>query len=376
VAVSAIVAAGVAASPLAQARPAASFVGGFSTVSTIASTVPTTGPGKGDVNPYGVAVVGHSQGKLVKGNILVSNFNNAANQQGTGTTIVSVSPKGSVHLFAQISASHLPGACPGGIGLSTALSILNGGWVVVGSLPTSAGDPATSKAGCLLVLNSEGKVVTTFSGHGINGPWDMTAVNFGRVAELFVTNVLNGTVDAAQDAGVVPSQAAGPTVNRGTVLRLVVSTPSRGHAVPRLLGTTVIGSGFGERTDPAALVIGPTGVGVGRHGTLYIADTLGNKIKAIPDALFRRHSDGTGYTVSAGGFLNAPLGLAIGPRGDILTVNSGDGNLVETTPGGVQVAHRTITPGGAGALFGLAVAPHGTGVYFVDDSVNTLALLH
>ena len=39
--------------------------------------------------------------------------------------------------------------------------------------------------------------MTTFSGHGINGPWDMTAVNLGRVADLFVTNVLNGTVRAA-----------------------------------------------------------------------------------------------------------------------------------------------------------------------------------
>ena len=132
VAVSAIVAAGVVASPLAQAQPAA-FVSGFSTVTTVASAV----PGNGDVNPYGVAVVGHSQGKLVKGNILVSNFNDAANQQGTGTTIVSISPHGAVHLFAQISASHLPGKCPGGIGLTTALSILNGGWVVVGSLPTT-----------------------------------------------------------------------------------------------------------------------------------------------------------------------------------------------------------------------------------------------
>ena len=29
-----------------------------------------------------------------------------------------------------------------------------------------------------------------------------------------------------------------------------------------------------------------------------------------------------------------------------------------------------------GALFGLAVAPHGKGVYFVDDDTNTLNLLH
>jgi hypothetical protein len=354
------------ASPLAQAQPA-SFIGSFGQPVTVSTTVPDN---IGDVNPYGVAVVGHSQGKLVKGNILVSNFNNSANQQGTGTTIMSITPGGSKSVFAQISAKGLPSACPGGIGLTTALSILGNGWVVVGSLPTTGGDPATSKAGCLLVLNSWGKVVTTFSGHGINGPWDMTAVNFGRYSELFVTNVLNGTVDAALDAHVVPSMTAGPTVFRGTVLRLVVTTPDDG--VPRLLDSDVIGSGFGEHTDPAALVIGPTGVGVGPNGTLYVADTAANRITAIPNALSRQDSDGTGKVVTSGGDLNGPLGLAIAPNGDVLTVNSGDGNLVETTPGGHQVAEDTITQGGGGALFGLAVAPHGSGIYYVDDSVNTL----
>ena len=372
VAVSAIIAAASAAAPQARAQDAA-HAGGFGTVTTIASTVPPNG----DVNPYGVAVVGHSQGKLVRGNILVSNFNNSANQQGTGTTIVSISPSGKTSVFAQISAKGLPGACPGGIGLTTALSILNGGWVVVGSLPTTKGDPGTSKAGCLLVLNSWGKVVETFSGHGINGPWDMTAVNFGKVAELFVTNVLNGTVAAAKAAGIDPTMTAGPTVNRGTVLRLVVTTPS-GYRAPRLLAVDVIGSGFGEHTDPAALVVGPTGVGIGRDGTLYVADTVGNRITAIRHALWRVRSAGTGRTVTAGGFLNGPLGLAISPGGNILTVNSGDGNLVVTTPGGRQVAHATLdssgSPPGAGALFGLAVVPGGKGIYFVDDATNTLNL--
>ncbi len=101
-----------------------------------------------------------------------------------------------------------------------------------------------------------------------------------------------------------------------------------------------------------------------------------NRITAIPDALFRARDDRTGRAVSAGGFLNGPFGLAIAPGGDILAANSGDGNLVEITPGGIQVADPKVTGGGAGALFGLAVAPHGNGVYFVDDSVNTLDLLH
>ena len=75
-----------------------SFIGHFHKISTIASTV----PGNGDVNPYGVAVVGRSQGILHRGSVLVSNFNNKANLQGTGTTIVQVSPGGSRTTFARI----------------------------------------------------------------------------------------------------------------------------------------------------------------------------------------------------------------------------------------------------------------------------------
>ena len=55
----------------------------LNTITRVASTVPANG----DVNPYGVALVLRSRGSLVKGHILVSNFNNSANLQGTGTTI-------------------------------------------------------------------------------------------------------------------------------------------------------------------------------------------------------------------------------------------------------------------------------------------------
>ncbi len=340
-----------------------SFIGP-KTVSFVSSTVPADG----DVNPYGVAVVPRSSGKLVQGHILVSNFNNSANLQGTGTTIVDIAPDGTQTQFARIRASSLPGPCPGGVGLTTALTVLKKGWVIVGSLPTQDGTAATAKAGCLLVLNNQGRVVETFSGTRfnvrINGPWDMTALDLGSLAELFVSNVLNGTV-----------AAGGNVVNRGTVVRIVLSIPDIGK--PQELLRTVIGSGFEERTDPAALVIGPTGLGLARNGTLYLSDTLPSRIAAIPNAVLRFNSAGTGTSVSQGGGLNQPLGLAIAPNGDILTVNAADGNIVETTPGGSQVAVKTIDTSGAGAgtLFGLAVVP-GTGVYFVDDGDNTLDLLH
>ena len=359
----ALLAVGVAVAPAAGASTTSSFVGGFHKIATIASTVPKNG----DVNPYGVAVVARSKDRLHRGDVLVSNFNDKANTQGTGTTIVEVAPNHAVRVFAQINAAHLPGACPGGVGLTTALSILGNDWVVVGSLPTVAGNPATAKAGCLLVLNSDGRVVETLHGHGINGPWDMTAVNGRFASALFVTNVLNGTV-----AG------NGKTVHRGTVLRLIVTTPA--HGLPRLIADTAIGSGFPEQTNSSALVIGPTGVGLGRNGTLFVADTLGNRIAAIPNALLRGHSAGTGLTVSRNGALKGPLGVAIAPNGDILAVNSLNGNLVEIKPDGSQVAVKKLdtsgSPAGAGALFGLAVAPYGDGVYFVDDATNTLDLLH
>jgi hypothetical protein len=347
-------------------RAATSFVGSFNTVTTLASTVPKNG----DVNPYGVAVVPASTGSLTRENVLVSNFNNHRNLQGTGTTIVQIAPTGAVSVFAEIDANKLPGPCPGGVGLTTALVALSSGWVIVGSLPTKDGSSASMQAGCLLVLDSAGRVVETFSGGAINGPWDMTAVDGGSGgATLFVTNVLNGTV------------AASPNVVRGgTVVRIALSLPA--GRPPAMTTQTVIGTGFGERTDPAALVVGPTGLGLGRAGTLYIADSVGNRIAAIADALSRT-SPTTGTTVSANGALSDPLALAIAPDGDILTTNGGDGNLVETTPAGAQVAIKMLDttpappgPNGNGTLFGLAVAPGGSGVYFVDDGNNTLNLLH
>ena len=97
---------------------------------------------------------------------------------------------------------------------------------------------------------------------------------------------------------------------------------------------------------------------------------------AIPNALTRQTTAFTGVVVSFNGALNDPLGLTIAPNGHIITTNGGDGNLVETTPGGAQVAVKTVdTVTGAGSLFGLAIVPGGQGVYFVDDGDNTLKVL-
>jgi hypothetical protein len=81
--------------------------------------------------------------------------------------------------------------CRGGVGLTTGL-VLVYGWVIDGNLPSKNGQAATSSPGCLFVLDNRGTVRKIFSGHGINGPWDATAVSTGRSAAVFIANVLNG----------------------------------------------------------------------------------------------------------------------------------------------------------------------------------------
>ena len=364
---------------------------GLTKIKTVASTVPANG----DVNPYGVAQVKRTVGNLRAGHILVSNFNNSGNFQGEGSTIVDVAPDGTMSVFAALNPTSLPnpvslaaGSCPGGIGLTTALVVLKQGWVIVGSLPTANQGTMFTGPGCLIVLDSLGHPKETFYGSLINGPWDMTAFDGDREASLFVTNVLNGTV-----------AAGGTVVHKGTVTRLNLTVSA--SAPPALQSITIIGSGFPERTDPAALVIGPTGVGLrascagdgddcahhegdedGDHhdsSLLYVADTLSNRVAVIERALTRTTTAGIGRTLSSGGSLNGPLGLFVTPSGTVLTVNSGDGFITEISPHGGQVAKmqldNTGSPPGAGALFGLTFDPT-AGVYFVDDASNTLNLLH
>jgi DNA-binding beta-propeller fold protein YncE len=186
-------------------------------------------------------------------------------------------------------------------------------------------------------------------------------------------------------------------VNRGSVVRITLVDSS--SLAPKVIGATVIGSGFSERTDPGALVIGPTGVALSPacgsidddecslaailnpERVLYVADTLNNRIAAIPNPFLRFSSAGTGVVVSANGSLNGPLGIAVSPNGRIFAVNSGDGLMTEITPHGAQIAKRLldytapIPTGGAGALFGLIVTDDGKAIYFVDDISNTLNVI-
>ena len=216
-------------------------------------------------------MVPSSVGKLHSSALLVSNFNDKANNQGTGTTIDQISTSGKSSLFAHISARRLPGSCPGGVGLTTALSVVPGGYVIVGSLPTTNGTSATASYGCLTVLDSGGHPVGTIAGPQIQGPWDMTAVTQG--SDTTLSSAWCST--AARRKAYIRSRTQPCCESSG---------PGQ---PPKLLSEQVIANAIPWRDDPTALAIGPTGVALARNGTLYLADTLDNRISAIPQAVAR-----------------------------------------------------------------------------------------
>jgi len=328
----------------------------------------------GDLNPYAVVVAPVTAGKIEKDDVLVDNFNNVSNLQGTGTTIVDYRPSTKqTTLFAKLPQK-LP-QCPGGVGLTTAMTMLKTGWVIVGSAPSTDGTTATKGDGCLIVLDPNGQMVTTWSGPNINDPWgDMAVDDRGSTATLFISMAGFGlpgpdVLDPATGFPVVKHEA--------TVLRLELEIPE--GKPPVIVNQTVVGNGFSQRADRDNFLLGPTGLALGPDGTLYVTDGLDNLIVAIPDALTRTESAGTGKIVTQGGLLSWPLAMVYTPAGHLLVCNGKDGQVVEIDPvAGKQIYSQWIdsdqaqSPPGNGDLFGIALTPDGEGFYYVEDDMNTL----
>lgn len=312
----------------------------------------STVPPNGDVNPYGVAFVPQGfegGGMLHPGDILVSNFNDSTNTQGTGSTIVRITPDGQQSVFFQ---------GPDGLGLSTALGVLKGGFVIVGNVPQAA--DGTIGAGSLMILDSSGHVVQTLTDSTLlNGPWDLTINDHDEFAQVFVSNVLSGTIT-----------------------RIDLAIPDGSN--PIVLDKVQIASGYAHRPDPNALVVGPTGLAFDPvHDILYVASTADNAIFAIPNAAITQQDHGTGrLVVQNDPHLHGPLGLVLAPNGDLIASNGDAVNpdpnhpneLVEFTPQGHFVAQFQLDSGNGGGAFGIALSTDNGQLRFaaVDDNTNQL----
>ena len=357
-----------ALSPLGSAIAAQSgaFLDSIHRQMTLTSTVPDNG----DQNPYAIVVAPVSAGVIQKDDVLITNFNNDGNLQGLGTTIVAFNPT-TKKLATFASLPRNLKECPGGIGLTTAMTMLRSGWVIVGSAPSADGTTATKGPGCLIVLDANGKVASIIANDAINMPWgNMATIDEGDSATIFVSNAGFGVGSPDGDPRVV---------NEQTVLRIKFAV--KNGDPPSVTSQTVVGSGFGAQPNKDVFLIGPTGLALAADGTLYVSDATGNRISAIWDATTRDHSAGVGRTVTKDGLLQRPLAMAWAPNGHLLVVNAQNGQVVEVDPvSGDQIKARWIDPNkaqkppGSGDLFGIAMTPAGDGFYFVEDENNTLVL--
>jgi hypothetical protein len=322
-------------------------------LATAPSRTATTIPANGDLNPYGVAFVPHGftrGGAIHPGDVLVSNFNNSDNLQGTGTTIVRITPDNQTSVFFQ---------APAGSGLSTALGVLKRGYVLVGNLPSIDGTSDTAQQGSLMIIDKNGNMVANLTDSALlNGPWDLTVLDGGDRALVFVSNALSGTVT-----------------------RIDLRLPAGGGV--QVASMTQIASGYTHQGDPAAFEIGPTGL-VYDHGTdtLYVASTGDNAVYAVRNAAHASSDRGTGRVIyQDAAHLHGPLGMTTTGDGNLIVANGDAVNpdpahpstLVEFTRGGRFVGQFALSDT-AGGAFGVASSPDGRHFAAVNDILNGVTI--
>lgn len=318
----------------------------------------STVPSNGDVNPYGVLIVPKTiqpGGGLQPGDVLVSNFNNNLNLQGLGTTIVRINSAGVVSTFYTASSNFR--------GLTAAIGVLSSGNVLIGNMPTFDGTSATVQGGSFSVLDRFGNFLGTFGDPShLDGPWGMAVEDLGTngtgIAHVYISNVLSGTV-ARFDLNYTP----------GGISATV----------------TTIAEGFSHRTDPAALVLGPSGLAYSpSNDTLYVASSTDNAIYAVPTASKTQSPVSQTLVVQDLTHLHGPLDLVILPDGHFVVANSDGSNadpnqpseLVEYSATGTYVGEMSVDANNGGA-FGLGTLNVGWGTIrlaAVDDNQNTLNL--
>jgi hypothetical protein len=336
----------------------AQAVQGFAPQFIVSSTIPANG----DLNPYGVAIVPQNfptGGTISAGDVLVSNFNNLSNLQGTGVTIIKLTPTGPV------APSVAPGQ-PGNAttfftsalaGLSTALGVLQGGFVVVGNLPSTDGTFKTHGQGALQIVDRNGNLVTTLTDPKYLGsPWDLTINDGGSHAQVFVSNVV-----------------------KGTVARIDLAVGSGGVTI---LSENEIADGYAHHGNPAAFVLGPTGLAYDKNaGILYVASTMDNAIYAVPAAGTRTSPVDKGNLVFSDSHLRGPLALAFTLIGNLVTANGDAVNsdpthpseIVEFTKAGKFVGESNVDASQGGA-FGIAIQPFPFNYAAVDDVPNSVTV--
>ena len=312
---------------------------------TIGSTVD---PLNGDQNPYGLDIAKVSAGAFKAGDLAVCNFNDAANVQGNGTTVIALHPQ--------------PGSTPRRVAQDHSLQ----GCTEIALAPSDAIWASAFVANDNPIVSPSGAVITTLPGGPFHGP-------FGQVFAPKPTPFGN--------ASFYESNAGD-----GSIVRINITNSG--------FTFDVIAKGFAVNGGAPGSILGPSGLQYdAKHDRLYIVDGANNTV-----VTFRHVSTipAGGITVNGMGFdgpfanratvlfsgapLNGPISSALFEDGHLIVGNTLDGNgqnlMVELNSAGKELAVKNVDRGAAGALFGM-IAVNGSDrkLYFNDDNDNTVKVL-
>lgn len=306
-------------------------------------------PVTGDVNPYGLEVAPVTNGKITAGDLVVCDFNDKANVQGTGTAIVTIHPA---------------------IG-SKPIHVFNGplleGCNALALAPDDTIWTADFTANDAPIITPTGHLVTAEK----NGPWN------GPFGEAFV-----------------------PPVNAKSPPAFYVTNAGNGDLVRIAIGNTitftVIAKGFPINHGVPGSILGPSGLTYdpscdrmyvvdGQNNALYAIDYISNVGAngiTVHGLTFSGPSASDAHVIYHGAPLNGPISSALLPGGHIVLGNTldptGKNLMVEITPSGHEVFVKNVDKGAAGAIFGMAATGDSTGnvkLYFNDDNSNALVVL-
>ena len=329
--------------------PGFSVLAHLTTTTTIGSTVD---PVFGELNPYGLDIAKATNGPIAAGDLVVCNFNNSANVQGTGSTIIAIHPT--------------PGSTPTHIAQDASLTGCN----AIALAPNDNIWAAAFAANDNPIVTPGGVVFTTLPGGPWNHPFGQTfAPNPGPfgIAAFYESNAADGSI-----------------------VRIDI------HPGPTFT-FDIIATGFAVNGGAPGGILGPSGLQYdAKHDRLFIVDGANNTlvwfkhVSTIPQG---------GITVSgttfggpfakrarlafSGAPLNGPISSALLFDGHIVLGNTLDPNgqnlMIEIAPHAKHVLNvKNVDTGAAGALFGMVASgtkTENTQLFFNDDNDNTVKVL-
>ncbi len=309
----------------------------------------TVDPKYGQLNPYGLTVAPSTTGDFTKGDLVVCNFNDKANVQGTGFTIVALHPK--PHSKPSLVSHNKTLLGCDALALGSADDIWAAAW-------TANDNP---------VISATGKLEVNITGKDFDHP-------FGQI---FAQPTSGSPAFYESNAGV------------GTVVRINLGSK---------FTYDVIAKGFAVNHGKPGSILAPSGLAYDASiDTLYIVDGTNNtvvafdKVSTIPNGgiivekgglKFKGPSAGQARVLWSGSPLNGPISSALLANGNLVVGNtsnpSGRNIMVELSRSGKVLAMRNVDKGAPGAIFGMVATGRSaadTKLYFNDDNNNDLRVL-